>query len=125
MLGCHFLPIYLFAHQFGNFCEYYMIITIRIIVIMNGNISQPALLCTLENVKHAHSFTGKIAHNLVGPSANYPSTPLWACGATPCGGFRPSDSLLPGSEWRVQEIMSIFRLSPRYSKLYVTRSRIT
>ena len=26
------------------------------------------------------------------------ATPLWACGATPCGGFRPSDSFLSRSE---------------------------
>ena len=31
-------------------------------------------------------------------SSGAPITPLWACGATPCGGSRPSDSFLSRSE---------------------------
>ena len=31
-------------------------------------------------------------------AARAPTTPLWACGATPCGGSRPSDSFLSRSE---------------------------
>ena len=31
-------------------------------------------------------------------SSGAPTTPLWACGATPCGGSGPSDSFLSRSE---------------------------
>ena len=39
-------------------------------------------------------------HTICHHSDHYgaPTTPLWACGATPCGGSRPSDSFLLRSE---------------------------
>ena len=82
-----------------SFTRYLLPLDGGISKLISGIVTDAAAMITSCRSK-SYKKTTEIRNRGTNYAANSgaPTTPLWACGATPCGGSRPSDTFLSRSE---------------------------